>query len=154
MSNNCKETFIVYKDCSQLYNDLYDAFENFRQSVVHARFEPDLNKRYKRYLTCNHYWFWENPPFKKRIDLAEFISKHKDDKPTPVEYYEKDLSRYNDGTYRVNKRFVGLDEVIGDCVYTGNELHLSKSDFLFINNWNKVNPEKCSSDLLHNSWLY
>ena len=154
MSNNCKETFIVYKDCSQLYNDLYDAFENFRQSVVHARFEPDLNKRYKRYLTCNHYWFWENPPFKKRIDLAEFISKHKDDKPTPVEYYEKDLSRYNDGTYRVNKRFVGLDEVIGDCVYIGNELHLSKSDFLFINNWNKVNPEKCSSDLLHNSWLY
>ena len=154
MSNNCKETFIVYKDCSQLYNDLYDAFENFRQSVVHARFEPDLNKRYKRYLTCNHYWFWENPPFKKRIDLAEFISKHKDDKPTPVEYYEKDLSRYNDGTYRVNKRFVGLDEVIGDCVYTGNELHLSKSDLLFINNWKKVNPKKCSSDLLHNSWLY
>ena len=154
MSNNCKETFIVYKYCSQLYNDLYDAFENFRQSVVHASFEPDLNKRYKRYLTCNHYWFWENPPFKKRIDLAEFISKHKDDKPTPVEYYEKDLSRYNDGTYRVNKRFVGIDEVIGDCVYTGNELHLSKSDFLFINNWNKVNPEKCSSDLLHNSWLY
>lgn len=154
MTNNCKETFVVYQDCSQLYNDICDAFENFRKSVVFDRFEPDLNKRYKWHLLCNHYWFWDKPPFKKRMSLAEFISKHQDDKPTPVEDYKKDLSPYNDGTYRVNKRFLDLDRTIGDCIFTDNELHLSKSDFVFIDKWKNTDPNKCDFDLLHNSWLY